>query len=670
MATEMESASDMNDAGTQLLEEEKRPTVLPLETAKKAKPAGAEQDDGATEKLVSNEKINSNKDASEVKFLSADSQNGDAKIDIENLKLAFTGMTKEELMKFANDPFWIRLRWLLFVLFWLLWVAMLAGAIAIIVMAPKCAPPAPLKWWEEGPLYEIYVRSYKDGGVDQDGIGDLKGVTSEVKYIDELDSTGIILSSIFKSENQDPDAVESFTEVDPIYGSLEDFKELLSAVKNRSLHLVLNFIPNHTSKKHPWFIASENGSDIYSDYYVWAPSKGQNDDGEIPPNNWVSVNGGSAWEWSSKRGMFYLHQFGKDEPDLNMRNPKVVAEIKKVLQFWLELGVSGFQLENVEFLLEDEELKNETPLHVPSDATHLDWDFYTHLHTTNLPGIVDILIQWKEVIASYGDDRILMVKGNASKNALHQYAKNNGTDLVDLVQPTETFTLLKEGFTADDLNDIVKKVLDSSNTGNIGRPVWQLSGGHSERIATRVSREAVDGLTMIVMLLPGTPITLYGDELAIEGASNISMPWNNSSQTGSSQASSAGDTGSISFDTIASSQLTDRSHLNLYKDLVKQRESPSIMYGSCDTSVINGTVFVMTRIKSGNPGILVAFNPSSNNVTVNLNSIDNISEELTVQLQSSNFVHDTVRLKSKIDTDEVPLPARAALVLSFVPKLT
>lgn len=661
MATDMESAADMNDAGTQLLEEEKRPTVLPLENARKAKPAGAEPDDGATEKLVSNEKINSNKDASEVKFLSADSQNGDAKIDIENLKLVFTGMTKEELMKFANDPFWIRLRWFLFVLFWLLWVAMLAGAVAIIVMAPKCAPPAPLKWWEQGPLYEIYVRSYKDGGVDQDGIGDLKGLTSEVEYIAGLDNSGIILSSIFKSDNQDTGAVESFTDVAPVYGSLEDFKELLSEVKNKSLHLVLNFIPNHTSKKHPWFIASENGSDIYSDYYIWAPSKGKNDDGEIPPNNWVSVNGGSAWEWSSKRGMFYLHQFGKDEPDLNMRNPKVIAEIKKVLQFWLDLGVSGFQLEKVEFLLEDEDLENETPSGVPSDATHLDWGFYTHLHTVNLPGIIDILSQWKEVITSYGDDRILMVKGDASQNSLYQYTKKNSTVVVDLVQPTETFSNLKEGFTADDLNDIVMKVLDKPEEENTGRAAWQLSGGHSERIATRVSRESLDGLTMLVMLLPGTPITLYGDELAIEGQSNVAMSWSNSSQIDV--------IASMLSEATPSPQYTDTSLVKLYRDLVKQRKSPSIMYGSWNTSVINGTVFTLTRVKSGNPGILVAFNPSSNNVTVNLNSIDSIPEELTVQLQSSNFVHDTVRHNSKVDTEAVPLPAKAALVFRFVPKL-
>lgn len=170
--TENVNEQQLNDGSAQLLGEgEKRPTVLPLENTKINGDT-----DCASEKLVPEDgKMNSSADASEVKFKSTDSQNGDAKIDIENIKLVFVGMTKDELMKFANDPYWIRLRWFLFVVFWLLWAGMLAGAIAIVVMAPKCAPPAPLKWWEQGPLYEVDVRYFKDGGDQQDGIGDIKG---------------------------------------------------------------------------------------------------------------------------------------------------------------------------------------------------------------------------------------------------------------------------------------------------------------------------------------------------------------------------------------------------------------------------------------------------------------------------------------------------------------
>lgn len=128
------------------------------------------QDDGAGEKLV-DEKNGHNSKGIEVKYASPTSQNGDAKIDIENIKSAFAGMGKEELMKFANDPFWVRTRWFLFILFWLLWLAMLAGAIAIIVLAPKCAPPTPREWWEQSPVYKADVGSFpKETGTLQSNI--------------------------------------------------------------------------------------------------------------------------------------------------------------------------------------------------------------------------------------------------------------------------------------------------------------------------------------------------------------------------------------------------------------------------------------------------------------------------------------------------------------------
>lgn len=168
-----ENPKELADGGIQLTEKESGDHLPDKSRALKE---NGEPDDGADEKLVREDgALKTSKDASEVKFISVDSQNGDAKIDIENMKIAFAGMGKEELMKFANDPFWVRLRWFLFIFFWLLWAAMLAGAIAIIIMAPKCAAPAPLKWWEQSPLYQVFLPAFKDGGEIQDGTGDLKG---------------------------------------------------------------------------------------------------------------------------------------------------------------------------------------------------------------------------------------------------------------------------------------------------------------------------------------------------------------------------------------------------------------------------------------------------------------------------------------------------------------
>lgn len=170
MEDDKQSPKELRDGNIQLAEKESG-DHLPDRMLKDGEP-----DDGADEKLVNEDGLlKTNNESSEVKYISVDSQNGDAKVDMENVKIAFAGMGKEELMKFANDPFWVRLRWFLFVLFWLLWIAMLAGAIIIIVMAPKCASPAPLKWWEQSPLYQVFVPAFKDGEETEDGIGDLKG---------------------------------------------------------------------------------------------------------------------------------------------------------------------------------------------------------------------------------------------------------------------------------------------------------------------------------------------------------------------------------------------------------------------------------------------------------------------------------------------------------------
>lgn len=150
--------------------------------------SGPDQD-SATEKLVNEDgKIKSN---SEVQFISADSQNGDAKIDIDYVRVGFAGMTKEELMKYANDPFWVRIRWILFVAFWLLWVAMLAGAILIIVTAPKCSGPEPLRWWQEKPIYQIEVETFADS--DGDGVGDLVGNASFLHLTTNPNSLNLLL---------------------------------------------------------------------------------------------------------------------------------------------------------------------------------------------------------------------------------------------------------------------------------------------------------------------------------------------------------------------------------------------------------------------------------------------------------------------------------------------
>jgi len=208
------------------------------------------QDDGAGEKLM-DEKNGHNAKGIEVKYMTPTSQNGDANINIDNLKSAFAGMGKEELMKFASDPFWVRTRWFLFILFWLLWIAMLGGAIAIIVLAPKCAPPTPREWWEQSPMYKTNVASFaKDSEKIQ---GNLKAFTTKLDYLSSLGLKTIVLSNILKVSDENSDGVDEFKTIAPAYGTLDDLKTLISAAKEKGLKLLLTLVPNHSSLNNPFF---------------------------------------------------------------------------------------------------------------------------------------------------------------------------------------------------------------------------------------------------------------------------------------------------------------------------------------------------------------------------------------------------------------------------------
>ena len=193
-----------------------------------------------------------------------------------------------------------------------------------------------LDWWEGGVFYQIYPRSFMDS--NNDGDGDLKGITSKLPHLKELGVTGAWLSPIFDSPMVDGGYdIRDFENVNPMFGTNADLEELFATAKELGLKIILDFVPNHTSNLHEWFLKSENRDEGFEDYYVWHdgiidPLGGPN----LPPNNWMSVFSGNAWTWSEKREQYYLHQFAVEQPDLNFRNPAVHAEMLNVLMLVLK----------------------------------------------------------------------------------------------------------------------------------------------------------------------------------------------------------------------------------------------------------------------------------------------------------------------------------------------
>lgn len=257
-------------------------------------------------------------------------------------------------------------------------------------------------WWESGNFYQIYPRSFKDS--DADGIGDLNGITSKLEYLKDIGITGTWLSPIFQSPQADFGYdISDFTKIHWEYGTLKDFERLVAKCKELNIRLILDFVPNHTSDEHEWFIKSEAKDPEYKDYYIWHPGK-MVEGVRQPPNNWISVFRFSAWKWSDKRQEYYLHQFAEKQPDLNYRNPKVVEAMKDILRLWLSRGVTGFRIDAVPFLYEVEADANgdypDEPLSGSCDDPE-SYCYLSHIHTQDKDETFDMAYQWRKVLDDF-----------------------------------------------------------------------------------------------------------------------------------------------------------------------------------------------------------------------------------------------------------------------------
>jgi len=208
-------------------------------------------------------------------------------------------------------------------------------------------------WWQGAFLYQIYPRSFHD--TNSNGVGDLPGITEKLDYVASLGVDGIWISPFFTSPMKDFGYdVANYRDIDPMFGTINDFKTLLTKAHELDLKIIIDLVLSHTSDQHPWFTEKE-------EYYVWADPKPDMFGKLVPPNNWVSVFGGPAWTYNKKRNQYYLHNFLKEQPDLNFHNPQVQKEALNIAKFWLDLGVDGFRLDVVNFYFHDQELRDNPP---------------------------------------------------------------------------------------------------------------------------------------------------------------------------------------------------------------------------------------------------------------------------------------------------------------------
>lgn len=200
------------------------------------------------------------------------------------------------------------------------------------------------KWWQERVVYQIYPRSFAD--TNGDGVGDLPGITENLDVLKDLGVGIIWLSPVYRSPDADNGYdISDYRDIDPKFGTMRDMERLIEEASKRDIRVVMDLVINHTSDEHPWFEKSRDKLSPYRDYYIWMPGKNGK-----PPNNWISLFGGSCWEYDGKSGEYYMHLFAKKQPDLNYRNPIVLDEMKDVMRFWLDKGVSGFRCDVINIL--------------------------------------------------------------------------------------------------------------------------------------------------------------------------------------------------------------------------------------------------------------------------------------------------------------------------------
>ena len=377
------------------------------------------------------------------------------------------------------------------------------------------SPPEPqdidgFAWWQRGVIYQIYPRSFQDS--NGDGVGDLAGITQRLDYLRWLGVDAIWLSPIYTSPMADFGYdVSDYTGIDPLFGTLADFDHLLAEVHRRDMKLIMDFVPNHTSDQHPWFLEARASKDsLKRDWYIWRDPSPSG----APPNNWLSEFGGAAWTRDESTDQYYYHAYLPQQPDLNWRNPDVRAAVHDAMNFWLARGVDGFRLDTIHHLFEDETFRDNpaNPDFREGDAPTL---AFARVHQTDLPEVQDVIAGFRRLTDSY-DARVLVGEAYLPLEKVMAYY---GTPERPGVHLPFNFHLIGATWKASFIADLIAQYDGLLPPGRW--PNWVLGNHDRARIASRVDAANVPLATMLLLTLRGTPTLYYGDEL---GLTDVPIP--------------------------------------------------------------------------------------------------------------------------------------------------
>jgi alpha-glucosidase len=364
------------------------------------------------------------------------------------------------------------------------------------------------EWWRTGVVYQVYPRSFQD--TDGDGVGDLEGVRRRLDYLVDLGVDALWISPFYPSPQADFGYdVSDYCGVDPQFGTLEDFDRLVADAHARGLKVIVDFVPNHTSDRHPWFEESRSSRESpRRDWYVWRDPK----PGREPPTNWLSVFGGPAWSFDESTGQFYLHSFLAEQPDLNWRNPEVEAAMFDVLRFWLDRGVDGFRMDVLWYLVKDDRFRDNPPNpdyrpgeNPPHMTLHPVWN-------SDRPETLEIARRMRALLDSYPGDRVLIAETYLPVARLAAWYGER----LDAAHMPFNFKLIQTPWNAAEVDAIVRRYEGALPDG--AQRNWVLGNHDNPRLASRFGAEAARAAAVLLLTLRGTPTLYYGDELGLEDA--------------------------------------------------------------------------------------------------------------------------------------------------------
>ncbi|MBX5203852.1 alpha-glucosidase family protein [Rhizobium sp. NZLR1] len=375
-------------------------------------------------------------------------------------------------------------------------------------------------WWRGAVIYQVYPRSFQD--TNSDGLGDLKGITRRLPHIASLGVDAIWLSPFFKSPMADMGYdVSDYCDVDPIFGTLADFDEMMAEAHGLGIKVVIDQVISHTSDRHPWFVESRTSrTNPRADWYVWADPK---PDGTAP-NNWLSIFGGPGWEWDGVRRQYYQHNFLTSQPDLNFHSKSVQDAVLETVKFWLDRGVDGFRLDTVNYYFCDKQLRSNPPHEPDEDHAGLDapdsnpYGMQNHLYDKTQPENVDFLKRFRLLLDQYEDRTTVGEVGDGGRSLKTVAAYTSGGDKLHMCY---TFDLLGPDFTAEHIRGCVEAFQKSVTDGWV---CWAFSNHdvmrHVSRFAlTADERPVIAKLAISVLAALRGSICLYqGEELGLPEA--------------------------------------------------------------------------------------------------------------------------------------------------------